>query len=162
MSANLYPSYHGPSRLNNFAFRSYALARDLTRTPGLFPAGQEPVNLVQYVPDREYRPHCDGECNGRPFKIGDRIATAIAYCQSPSAGGATTFTTSGLKIEPVANSLLFFAYRHLDDHGTMDNGQTEHSGCPITGGEKFIAVQWFRDGVTQQRPWDFVRAMNRS
>ena len=160
MSANLYPDYNSLNPLNNFAFRSYALARDLTSTPGLFPAGQEPVNLVQYSPGKEYRPHCDGQCNGRPFSIGNRIATAIAYCRAPGAGGATTFTRSGLKIQPVENSVLFFAYRYRDDQMSMDNGQTEHSGCPVTEGEKFIAVQWFRDGVTQNRPWDQFRYIN--
>ncbi len=41
----------------------------------------------------------------------------------------------------------------------MDDGATEHSGCPVVEGEKWIAVQWFRDGVSQVRPWDYYRAL---
>jgi len=161
MSSNLYPDYSSDNGLNDFAFRSYALARDLTQTPGLVPAGQEPVNLVQYTPGREYRPHCDGECNGRTFQFGNRIATALAYCQEPAGGGATTFTQSGIKVSPERGAVLFFSYRLLDGVGSMDNGQTEHSGCPVTDGEKWIAVQWFRDGVSEFRTWDHFRAVNR-
>ena len=54
MSANLYPDYISrDSLLNDFAFRSYALARDMLKLPSLVPAGQEPVNLVHYNPGHE-------------------------------------------------------------------------------------------------------------
>lgn len=29
----------------------------------------------------------------------------------------------------------------------MDEGYTEHSGCPILQGEKWIATAWLREGV---------------
>ena len=29
----------------------------------------------------------------------------------------------------------------------MDDGYTEHSGCPVLEGEKWITVVWMRDGV---------------
>lgn len=36
----------------------------------------------------------------------------------------------------------------------MDNGFTEHSGCPVIEGEKKIVTQWVRYGVSEEYPWD--------
>lgn len=36
----------------------------------------------------------------------------------------------------------------------MDNGFTEHSGCPVYEGEKKIVTQWIRLGVDDENPWD--------
>ena len=30
----------------------------------------------------------------------------------------------------------------------MDDGYTEHSGCPVLEGEKWITTAWMREGVT--------------
>lgn len=30
---------------------------------------------------------------------------------------------------------------------------TEHSGCPVLAGEKFITAIWFREGVSADDPW---------
>ena len=36
----------------------------------------------------------------------------------------------------------------------MDPEQlTEHSGCPVTEGEKWITTFWMRNGVTAEEPW---------
>jgi hypothetical protein len=48
--------------------------------------GQEPLMSIQYfgrgyndtTPDR-YTPHCDGECNGKPHRSGNRMATMVIY-----------------------------------------------------------------------------------
>jgi prolyl 4-hydroxylase len=34
----------------------------------------------------------------------------------------------------------------------MDPGHTEHSGCPVLEGEKWIATVWMREGVSLDRP----------
>lgn len=36
----------------------------------------------------------------------------------------------------------------------MDDGFTEHSGCPVYEGEKKIVTQWIRLGVDNETPWD--------
>ena len=68
------------------------------------------------------------------------------------------------KLFPVRNSIfsnkqivfttgnaVFFSY--MAD-GTMDNGFTEHSGCPVLVGEKKIVTQWMRKGVDKYNTWD--------
>jgi hypothetical protein len=54
---------------------------------------------------------------------------------------------------PKAGSATFFSYV---DPETMklDNGFTEHSGCPVIIGQKKIVTQWVRYGVDKENPWD--------
>lgn len=40
----------------------------------------------------------------------------------------------------------FFTYKGVD--GNMEEGFTEHSGCPVRIGEKWITTQWMREGVS--------------
>ena len=55
-------------------------------------------------------------------------------------------------MRPKLGAAAFFASMGPD--GTMDDGFTEHSGCPVVEGEKKIAVQWLRYGVDAENPWD--------
>ena len=122
--------------------------------------GQEDLMSIQYEgrgegdeePDR-YMPHCDGDCNGMPFKPGNRMATMVIKCTIPEKGGATNFRNAGLHVVPEAGSATFFSY--IDPESMkMDNGFTEHSGCPVIEGEKKIVTQWVRLGVDDENPWD--------
>lgn len=122
--------------------------------------GQEDLMSIQYegrgeddeTPDR-YTPHCDGDCNGMPHRIGGRMATVVVYCDIPEKGGATNFRNSGLHVVPERGSATFFSYIDPDTM-KMDNGFTEHSGCPVIEGEKKIVTQWVRYGVDKENPWD--------
>lgn len=122
--------------------------------------GQEDLMSIQYegrgdndeTPDR-YMPHCDGDCNGMQHKAGQRMATMVIYCSIPEKGGATNFRNSGLHIVPEVGSATFFSYINPEAM-KMDNGFTEHSGCPVITGEKKIVTQWVRYGVDKENPWD--------
>ena len=39
----------------------------------------------------------------------------------------------------------------------MDNGKTEHSGCPLREGTKWIATMWYREGMTAEKGWESYR-----
>jgi len=122
--------------------------------------GQEDLMSIQYFgrgledpsPD-QYTPHCDGDCTGLKHKIGGRVATMVMYCTVPERGGSTNFRNAGVHVAPKQGAAAFFASIGPDDL-IMDNGYTEHSGCPVLLGEKKIAVQWLRLGVDQENSWD--------
>jgi len=122
--------------------------------------GQEDLMSIQYFgrgpeddkPDR-YMPHCDGDCNGMLFKPGNRMATIVMYCDIPEVGGATRFRNSNVHIKPKKYAATFFSYIDPDTM-KMDDGFTEHSGCPVVEGEKKIVTQWVRLGVDAENPWN--------
>jgi len=113
--------------------------------------GQEDFTIIQYNPSDEYTPHCDGTCDGTKHILHGRVASAVLYCRVPERGGATSFTKSDVFVKPLAGQATFFSYKGLD--GVMDDGYTEHSGCPVIEGEKWITTVWMRDGVTAEEPW---------
>jgi hypothetical protein len=115
---------------------------------GIDEKGQEDLMSIQYFgrgendtePDR-YTPHCDGECTGQPHKHGTRMATLVMYCDVADRGGHTNFRNSGAHVKPTQGAGVFFAY--IDPETLMmDNGFTEHSGCPVIEGTKRIVTQW--------------------
>eukprot|EP01040_Poterioochromonas_malhamensis_P013026 gene13026-14285_t len=113
--------------------------------------GQEGFTIIQYNPGDEYFPHCDGSCDNTPHVKTGRIATAVLYCKAPEKGGATVFTRSNILVRPKLGSATFFSYKGAD--GRMDDGYTEHTGCPVKEGEKLITTFWMRDGVTYEDNW---------
>ena len=44
----------------------------------------------------------------------------------------------------------------------MDNGMTEHTGCPLREGSKWIATMWYREGVDAEKNWEYWNRINRS
>ena len=123
------------------------------------------------------RPHCDGSCDGEPLSPTGRIATAVLYCkvrytvdciicwyvghsnlnilvtiQTAPKGGGTSFTKADVFVKPKPLAAAFFSYMGPD--GRMDDGYTEHSGCPVLEGEKFIITFWMRQGVSNEKPSD--------
>jgi len=114
------------------------------------------------------RPHCDGSCDNSHHVSTGRVATAVLYCQvlrhllclSPNSladrrslhlqnsrqaatrGGATTFSKSDIFVVPKRGQATFFSYKGPD--GRMDDGYTEHSGCPVLDGE-YCVVGAYQD-----------------
>jgi len=109
--------------------------------------GQEGFTIIQYNPSDQYTPHCDGACDGSLHKNHGRVATAVMYCVVPEEGGATTFTNHDITVLPQVGSAVFFSYKDMET-GRMDEGDTEHSGCPVIRGEKWITTVWMREGVS--------------
>ena len=84
---------------------------------------------------------------------GRRIASSLTYCRVADRGGFTTFTQAGLKVVPKRGQMLLFGYK-LNGSPYMDDGLTEHSGCPLREGSKWVATQWYREGVSEERGWE--------
>ena len=114
--------------------------------------GQEDFTIIQYNKADEYVPHCDGSCDGTDYKSGGRVATAVMYCQVALKGGGTTFTKADIFVKPRAGMATFFSYK--GPNGKMEDGYTEHSGCPVLEGEKWITTAWMREGVSRESPSD--------
>ena len=159
-SVNMYPDYDDESNIvTRVVRRKFAFAREVAEYEELIEGeGQEPLNSVYYKDwDDQYRPHCDGECHGGAYRKGTRIATSLTYCKVAQKGGYTLFTRSGLKVVPRERDMLFFGYklRPTVEGGAfrMDPGYTEHSGCPLRKGTKWIATMWYREGMTAENDW---------
>lgn len=123
--------------------------------------GQEDLMSIQYFgkgkdslesPD-QYRPHCDGDCDGLPHKTGGRVATMVMYCNAPELGGGTNFQNANVFVKPKVGAAAFFSYLNPETM-SKENGFTSHSGCPVIEGTKRIAVHWMRVGVDAKNPWD--------
>jgi len=123
----------------------------------LRPEGQEGLTIIQYNPEDQYTPHCDGSCDFSMHNPAGRIATAVLYCMVPEVGGATTFTKADVFVKPKAGTATFFSYKGND--GRMDDGLTQHSGCPVIKGEKWITTAWMREGVSHENPWTLYDPM---
>lgn len=80
------------------------------------------------------------------------MATAVFYCTVPTKGGATTFSKADVLVRPKKNAAAIFTYKGEDGHMDLD-GYTEHSGCPVLEGDKWITTIWMREGVTRERSW---------
>ena len=111
--------------------------------------GQEDLMAVQYNPGQQYMLHCDGSCDGSPFVAGGRISTVLMYCATADGGG-TAFPNANVHVLPQKGQAVYFHFRGQD--GMMEDWHTEHSGCPVKAGEKWVVTQWIRDGVSKQHP----------
>jgi len=150
-AANVIPKFNQPNDpAARMMRRAYQFANDHTGF-NLSLAGQEPFSLIQYNPGQEYRPHCDGSCDGSRHLHAGRVSTMLFICHTASGGGGTSFTNAGAHVVPRRNQAIFFSYR--DHTGRMEVSLTEHSGCPVDDGEKWVATLWMRDGVSDADPW---------
>lgn len=110
--------------------------------------GQERLMAIQYKAGQQYMLHCDGSCDGTPYEKGGRLATVLIYCRL-GEGGATAFPNADVFVSPQVHSAVYFHFSH---YGYTENWHTEHSGCPVTAGEKWVVTQWLRAGVDAQHP----------
>ena len=100
----------------------------------------EPLQVLRYAPEQEYRPHFDAiEGMENP-----RVLTALVWLNEDYAGGETRFEELGLKERGRPGDLLLFANTLAD--GSPDQ-RTRHSGAPVAIGVKYLASRWIR-----QRP----------
>jgi len=113
----------------------------------------EGIQVLQYGPGAEYRPHYDYFDPREPGTAtilqrgGHRVATIIMYLSEPARGGGTVFPDIGLEVGPRRGNAVFFSYDlpHPDS-------KTLHGGAPVQEGEKWIATKWLREREFKSRP----------
>ena len=113
----------------------------------------EGLSVLHYAKAEAFKPHADGIWSGAdPEAIaafeadgGQRLFTAMVYLNAVEAGGATAFPKLGLGIDPQPGRVLIFANTAAGDSDATI--RAVHAGEPVTAGEKWAAVSWWR-----QRP----------
>jgi prolyl 4-hydroxylase len=109
----------------------------------------EGMQVLQYLPGGEYRPHFDffppeNPTSRLPMRNGgQRVATLIVYLNTVENGGATYFPKLDLTIKPVQGNALYFAYANTNNE--LDR-TTLHGGAPVHQGDKWIMTKWMRQG----------------
>ncbi|MEM9371313.1 MAG: 2OG-Fe(II) oxygenase [Pseudomonadota bacterium] len=111
----------------------------------------EGLSVLHYAPGQEFKPHVDGIWSGAGDAAraefdgdgGQRLFTAILYLNGVDGGGATVFPKLGLRVPPEPGRLLVFANTEA---GSSDaTPRAMHAGEPVTAGEKWVAVSWWRE-----------------
>jgi prolyl 4-hydroxylase len=106
----------------------------------------EGLQILQYSPGTEYKPHYDyfdPVEPGTPTILkrgGQRVGTIIMYLAEPEKGGGTIFPDIRLEVAPKRGNAVFFSYERA--HPTT---KTLHGGAPVIAGEKWIATKWLRE-----------------
>lgn len=109
----------------------------------------EPIQVLNYAPGAEYKPHFDFFDPREPGNKGSldmggqRFATLVMYLNDVAAGGSTVFPEIGLDVLPRKGNAIFFSY--ANPAGDLDR-LSLHGGSPVTAGEKWIATKWLRLG----------------
>ncbi|MEJ7929022.1 2OG-Fe(II) oxygenase [Ramlibacter sp. AN1015] len=106
----------------------------------------EGLQVLQYRPGAEYKPHYDYFDPAEPGtptilkRGGQRVATIILYLNEPERGGGTTFPDVQLEVAPKRGHGVFFSYDRAHP-----STRSLHGGAPVLAGEKWIATKWLRE-----------------
>ncbi|XP_064096384.1 prolyl 4-hydroxylase subunit alpha-3-like [Macrobrachium nipponense] len=82
------------------------------------------------------------------YPSGDRMATWMFYLSDVEAGGRTAFPKAGVSVVPVKGSAVF--WYNIKKNG-VGNAMSQHGGCPVLLGHKWVANKWIREN------WNFQR-----
>jgi prolyl 4-hydroxylase len=106
----------------------------------------EGIQVLNYKPGAEYRPHYDYFDPAEPGtptilrRGGQRVATLVMYLNNPEKGGGTTFPDAGIEVSPQKGNAVFFSYPR-----PQPDSLTLHGGAAVVEGEKWIATKWLRE-----------------
>ena len=106
----------------------------------------EGIQVLQYVPGTEYKPHYDYFDPSAPGSAtilkrgGQRVGTVVMYLNEPEKGGGTSFPDVFLQVGPKRGNAVFFSYER-----PHPSTKTLHGGSPVIAGEKWIATKWLRE-----------------
>ena len=106
----------------------------------------EGLQILQYGPGTEYKPHYDYFDPAEPGtptilqRGGQRVGTLVMYLGEPQKGGGTVFPDVHLEVAPKRGNAVFFSYER-----PHPSTRTLHGGAPVLAGEKWIATKWLRE-----------------
>ena len=106
----------------------------------------EGIQVLQYGPGAEYKPHYDYFDPAEPGtptilkRGGQRVGTVVMYLSEPIKGGGTTFPDVHVEVAPKRGNAVFFSYDR-----PHPSTRTLHGGAPVIEGEKWIATKWLRE-----------------
>lgn len=132
----------------------HLVENDMTHLARAPVGAAERMALLRYGVGEEYKPHFDyinphsRDAQHQFQARGQRIKTIFAYLNDVEGGGETEFPRLGVKIEPRRGGGVLF--RNVDLDGKPDSASL-HAGCPVTGGEKWLATLWIRERIAEHR-----------
>jgi prolyl 4-hydroxylase len=106
----------------------------------------EGLQILQYGPGAEYKPHYDYFDPAEPGtptilrRGGQRVGTLVMYLGEPEKGGGTVFPDVHLEVAPKRGNAVFFSYDR-----PHPSTRTLHGGAPVLAGIKWIATKWLRE-----------------
>eukprot|EP00058_Branchiostoma_floridae_P022142 XP_002607632.1 hypothetical protein BRAFLDRAFT_84679 [Branchiostoma floridae] len=113
---------------------------------GLTMETAEPLQVINYGIGGHYEPHFDCATKDEEFALdpneGDRIATMLFYMSDVEAGGATVFPQVGARVVPEKGAGAFWYNLLKSGEGDM---LTEHAGCPVLVGSKWVSNMWIHE-----------------
>ncbi|XP_070552369.1 prolyl 4-hydroxylase subunit alpha-2-like [Ptychodera flava] len=118
--------------------RLMTVAKRIEAMSGLNIHTAEPFQVVNYGIGGMYAPHVDYDRNHSVLK--NRVATFLLYLSDVTWGGGTVFTKLGTMALPSkGDALYWYNMKRSGDHIP----ESQHAGCPVVLGEKWIANKWF-------------------
>lgn len=119
----------------------------MAQVAGLPLAHAEYLVLLRYLPGQEYHPHRDTLPPSQFTPVaqggaGQRVRTAIAYLNTPDAGGSTQFPLLQRDVPALAGHVLRFD--NVQPDGSL-NADSLHAGTPVKQGVKWICTLWFHE-----------------
>ena len=145
--------HSSPSPLVALNNRTAALLRTLGSPGADYPRTQPPgqvriqlYNVRGNDPGAWCAPHCDDACNGEELRDAGMRAVAMVSCKVPELGGETSLSHARVLYRPTTvGDLIVFGLKQSNVQVDTD-GRTEHAGCPVRRGEKWIVTMRLYEG----------------
>jgi prolyl 4-hydroxylase len=118
----------------------HAINRCIAAATGTPWINGEPLNVLQYAPGQQYRPHHDGT---GADNVSVREQTALIWLNEQFEGGETDFPRIKVRVRGSVGDMLVF--RNVLANGAIDERMI-HAGLPVTEGIKWMASRWIQSG----------------
>ncbi|WP_409294134.1 2OG-Fe(II) oxygenase [Peribacillus sp. SCS-26] len=119
----------------------YKIEKRISSIMGIPIENSDGIQILNYKPGQEYRPHYDFFSSTSKAAQNNRISTLVIYLNDVEEGGETFFPNLNFSVTPQKGLAVYFEYFYQDQ---SLNELTLHGGAPVIQGEKWVATQWMR------------------